>query len=159
MVPLPETVTLRFRPQGRFPLLVHNVVDAISRIQLCFATVMVLGVIAVTALRVFVLQLFFLSLVVLVLVITVCICVFSCVGLVFVAVIPQRGAADPEIKVPSPDTSILCIPTVRTHSLGQRSFSNAAPAVWNTLPYEIRSSNTLSSFKSSLKTYLRQLSY
>ena len=54
----------------------------------------------------------------------------------------------------SSDTSILCIPTVRTHSLGQRSFSYAAPAVWNTLPYEIRSSDTLSSFKSSLKTYL-----
>ena len=33
----------------------------------------------------------------------------------------------------SSDTSILCIPTVRTHSLGQRSFSYAAPAVWDTL--------------------------
>ena len=51
----------------------------------------------------------------------------------------------------SSDTSILCIPTVRTHSLGQRSFSYAAPIVWNTLPYEIRSSNTISSFKSYLK--------
>ena len=59
----------------------------------------------------------------------------------------------------SSDTSILCIPTVRTHSLGQRSFSYAAPTVWNTLPYEIRSSNTISSFKSSLKTYLFQRSY
>ena len=29
----------------------------------------------------------------------------------------------------SSDTSILCIPTVCTHSLGQRSFSYAAPAV------------------------------
>ena len=58
----------------------------------------------------------------------------------------------------SSDTSILCIPTVRTHSLGQRSFSYASPTVWNTLPYEIRSSNTISSFK-SLKTYLFQLSY
>ena len=37
------------------------------------------------------------------------------------------------------DTSILCIPTVCTHWLGQRSFSHAAPAVWNTLPYKIRS--------------------
>ena len=35
----------------------------------------------------------------------------------------------------------------------------AAPTVWNTLPYEIRSSNTISSFKSSLKTYLFQQSY
>ena len=59
----------------------------------------------------------------------------------------------------SSDTSILCIPTVRTHLLGQRSFSYAAPTVWNTLPYEIRSSNTISSFKSSLKTYIFQQSY
>ena len=59
----------------------------------------------------------------------------------------------------SSDTFILCIPTVRTHSLGQWSFSYAAPAVWNTLPYEIRSSNTFSSFKSSLKTFLFQQSY
>ena len=36
------------------------------------------------------------------------------------------------------DTSILCIPTVRTHSLGQRSFSYAASTVWNTLPCEIQ---------------------
>ena len=49
------------------------------------------------------------------------------------------------------DTSILCIPSVRTHSLGQRSFSYAAPAFWNTLPYEIRSSNTISFFSSSLR--------
>ena len=32
----------------------------------------------------------------------------------------------------SSDASILCIPSVRTHLLGQRSFSYAAPAVWNT---------------------------
>ena len=34
----------------------------------------------------------------------------------------------------SSDTSILCIPTVRTHLLCQRSFSYAAPTVSNTLP-------------------------
>ena len=59
----------------------------------------------------------------------------------------------------SSDTSILCIPTVRTHSLGQKSLSYAAPAVWYTLPYEIRSSSTISSFKSSLETHLFQQSY
>ena len=51
----------------------------------------------------------------------------------------------------SSDTSILCIPTVRTHSLGQRPFSYVAQTVWNTLPYEIRSSNTISFFSSSLR--------
>ena len=59
----------------------------------------------------------------------------------------------------SSDTSILCIPTVRKHSLGLRSFPYAAPTVWKTLPYEIRSSNTISSFKLSLITYLFQQSY
>ena len=54
------------------------------------------------------------------------------------------------------DTSILCIPTVRSHSLVQRWFSYAVPAVWNTVPFEIRSSNTISSFNSSLKTDLFQ---
>ena len=59
----------------------------------------------------------------------------------------------------SSDTSILCIPTVCTHSFSQRSFSYAAQAVWDTLPYEIRSSNTILSFTSSLKTDLFQQSY
>ena len=35
-------------------------------------------------------------------------------------------------------TFIFFIPTVRTHSLSPRSFSYAAPAVWNTLPNKIR---------------------
>ena len=48
------------------------------------------------------------------------------------------------------DTSILCILNVCTHLLGQRLFSYAAPVVRNTLPYKIRSSNTISSLKSSL---------
>ena len=42
--------------------------------------------------------------------------------------------------------------------LGQRSFSYAALTVWNTLPYKIRSSNTISSFISSLIAYLFQQS-
>ena len=45
-------------------------------------------------------------------------------------------------------------PRKRTHCSRQ-----TAPTVWNTLPYEIRSPNTISSFKSSLKTYLFQQSY
>ena len=48
----------------------------------------------------------------------------------------------------SSDTAILCLPSVCMHSLGQRSFSYAAPSVWNSLPWKVRSSNTLTSFKS-----------
>ena len=49
----------------------------------------------------------------------------------------------------SSDCFILCLPSVGTFP----SFSYTPPSVWNTVPYEIRSSNTLSSFKWSLKTY------
>ena len=47
------------------------------------------------------------------------------------------------------DTSFLCLPSVCMQLLGQRKFSYAAPSVWNSLPCKVRSSNTLTSFKSS----------
>ena len=37
---------------------------------------------------------------------------------------------------------------------GDRSFSSAAPALWNALPTQIRSLETLETFKSNLKTFL-----
>jgi hypothetical protein len=40
------------------------------------------------------------------------------------------------------------------HSWGDRSFSCAAPRIWNKLPLHIKSSNTLMQFKKNLKTYL-----
>ena len=40
------------------------------------------------------------------------------------------------------------------HSWGDRSFSHAAPELWNNLPLEIRRSSSLSAFKSSLKTHM-----
>ena len=54
----------------------------------------------------------------------------------------------------SPDASVLCVPTVHTHSPGRGSFSCAAPVVWGTLPCKVRSSNTVSSFESSLEARL-----
>ena len=56
----------------------------------------------------------------------------------------------------SSDTSILCLPVVCTHSLGQRSFSYAALSVWNSLPCEIIKHTSL---KSYLKSHLFRLSY
>ena len=50
----------------------------------------------------------------------------------------------------SSDTSVLCLPSVCMHSLGQISFSYAALSVWNSLPCKVRSSDTLTSFKSRL---------
>ena len=39
-------------------------------------------------------------------------------------------------------------------TLGARSFSAAAPKLWNKLPLELRQATSLNSFKSRLKTYL-----
>ena len=39
------------------------------------------------------------------------------------------------------------------HSSDHRSFSNAAPELWNNLPFQLRQQRSLSSFKSSLKTH------
>ena len=45
------------------------------------------------------------------------------------------------------------------HSWGDRSFSHAAPVLWNNLPFDIRQSSSLSAFKTSLKTHLFTLRY
>ena len=52
--------------------------------------------------------------------------------------------------------SSLC---VCMHLLGQRSFSCAAPSIWNNLPFKVRLSSTPASFKSSFKSHLFKLSY
>ena len=54
----------------------------------------------------------------------------------------------------SSDSRVFVVPKVRTKAFGHRTFSYAAPTVWNSLPYEIRHLQTTSSFKSALKTFL-----
>ena len=54
----------------------------------------------------------------------------------------------------STDTRVFKIPSFRTKSSGQRSFSYQTPAFWNQLPVSVRHSTSVSSFKSSLKTFL-----
>ena len=51
-------------------------------------------------------------------------------------------------------SSALQLTVPRTsHSWGDRSFSHAAPKLWNNLPLEIRQSSSLTVFKSCLKTH------
>ena len=53
------------------------------------------------------------------------------------------------------DTLLLQIPTCKTKiTLGDRAFACAAPKLWNNLPLEIRTSPTVETFKTRLKTYL-----
>ena len=54
----------------------------------------------------------------------------------------------------SADKTILNTPSVRTVGFGHRSFSHSAPTIWNSLPLSVRSSDSVSSFKTSVKTHL-----
>ena len=51
-------------------------------------------------------------------------------------------------------------PSVKTLvTLGDRSFTSAAPVLWNSLPSYIRETNSVDSFKRLLKTYLFRKAY
>ena len=54
----------------------------------------------------------------------------------------------------SADTWEFRIPSFRTKSSGQRSFSYQAPVIWNQLPVSIHGFTSVSSLKLSLKTFL-----
>ena len=54
---------------------------------------------------------------------------------------------------------LLCTPKFNLKTYGGRSFTIAAPSVWNALELELRSCDSLSSFKSKLKTWLFKVSY
>ena len=54
----------------------------------------------------------------------------------------------------SANTRVFRIPSFHTKSSGQRSFSYRAPATWKKLPASIRHASSVSSFRSSLKTFL-----
>ena len=54
----------------------------------------------------------------------------------------------------SVSNELLMQPRSYTKTYGDREFAIYAPREWDLIPYEIRKSNTISSFKRSLKTYL-----
>jgi len=54
----------------------------------------------------------------------------------------------------SQNHQLLTTTPFKTNCYGARSFSNAAPRLWNTLPEYIKNSPSLSTFKTNLKTYL-----
>ena len=47
----------------------------------------------------------------------------------------------------SSDNRVLHVPSVKTETFGHRSFSYAGPMIWNKLPYDIRNSQSETSFK------------
>ena len=52
------------------------------------------------------------------------------------------------------DQTLLKIPLKNSKCYGERSFSFYAPKLWNSLPREMRDSQSLDSFKKALKHYL-----
>ena len=54
----------------------------------------------------------------------------------------------------SSSEKLLKIPRTKLKSAGDRTFSSSVPKVWNSLPLSLRTTATLSLFKSHLKTYL-----
>lgn len=52
------------------------------------------------------------------------------------------------------DYFLLDVPKIPNYCRTDRSFSYAAPAVWNLLPYELRTCNNIVEFKKLLKTHL-----
>ncbi|KAK0151915.1 hypothetical protein N1851_006719 [Merluccius polli] len=49
---------------------------------------------------------------------------------------------------------LLVVPKTRLSTKGDRAFGAAAPRLWNSLPWHIRSAGSIEVFKSSLKTHL-----
>ena len=60
----------------------------------------------------------------------------------------------PQRSLRSSDLGLLTVRRGKRRSFGDRAFSAAAPALWNSLPLEIRRAKTLDTFKSSLKRHL-----
>jgi hypothetical protein len=58
------------------------------------------------------------------------------------------------VNLRSSSKGLLTIPSVKLVNYGERSFSYAAPKLWNALPEYIRKSETLPIFKTRLKTHL-----
>ena len=49
---------------------------------------------------------------------------------------------------------MLCVPKSKTVTYSKRCFKIMAPVLWNSLPYDIKTSESLGVFKKRLKTYL-----
>ena len=53
----------------------------------------------------------------------------------------------------------LFAPSASLTTMGSRAFNRSAPSLWNSLPPDIRTSHTVSTFQSRLKTHLFRVAY
>uniref|UniRef100_A0A671V9K1 Reverse transcriptase domain-containing protein n=1 Tax=Sparus aurata TaxID=8175 RepID=A0A671V9K1_SPAAU len=68
-------------------------------------------------------------------------------------------AHTPSRTLRSSSTIQLFTPSANLTTMGSRAFSRSAPSLWNSLPLDIRTSDTVSTFKSRLKTHLFCMAY
>uniref|UniRef100_A0A3B3B7H9 Reverse transcriptase domain-containing protein n=1 Tax=Oryzias melastigma TaxID=30732 RepID=A0A3B3B7H9_ORYME len=54
----------------------------------------------------------------------------------------------------SQNAGLLVVPRISKSTVGGRTFSHQAPVLWNKLPAHVREASTVSTFKTSLKTFL-----
>ena len=59
----------------------------------------------------------------------------------------------------STDQKLLAVPKSRLKTYGERAFSVAAPKLWNELPLDLRSLDTINLSKKHLKTYRFKKAY
>ena len=59
----------------------------------------------------------------------------------------------------SNDLDLLHVPKTNSKTLGDRGFHVSGPTLWNKLPHSIRDSDSLSLFKSQLKTHFFRLAF
>ena len=62
--------------------------------------------------------------------------------------------AEPVLSLRFSSKNFLVVPKYSNARSGDRTFTYAAPTLWNSLPDSLRHIDELSSFKSNLKTYL-----
>ena len=60
----------------------------------------------------------------------------------------------PSRSLRSASMRLLTIPSAKLKKYGCRSFSSAAPSIWNSLPESLRNHDDISKFKTPIKTFL-----
>lgn len=61
---------------------------------------------------------------------------------------------EPARRLRSANQDLLCVPATKSALVTQRAFSVAGPILWNSLPLDLRQSQSLGIFKQKLKTFL-----
>ncbi len=59
----------------------------------------------------------------------------------------------------SSSSGLLTLPNINLSTVGARTFYYVAPKLWNSLPFHIRMLDSITKFKTAVKTHLFKLAY